>query len=96
MIKYYDDCKTKPLNDAPKSEHLLKSYDGETKWMNFLIKNDDLLKKYNDIWNKVSNSIKKEVDCEPIYNKMFLETKIKSYGNEDTDFNSTKKVLIDN
>ena len=38
-----------------------KGYAGETKWMNFLIKDDDLLKKCN-IWNKVSNNIKKEID----------------------------------
>ena len=35
--------------------------------MNFLIKDDDLMKK--DTYNKVSNRIKKELDCEPIYNK---------------------------
>ena len=49
----------------------VKCYDAEAKWMIFLIKYDDLLKKYNDIWNKVSNNIKKERDSEPIYNKMF-------------------------
>ena len=26
----------------------------------FLIEDDDLLKKYNDIWNKIGNSMKKE------------------------------------
>ena len=31
---------------------------GETKWMSFLIKRDDLLKKYN-IWNNGSDSVKK-------------------------------------
>ena len=29
----------------PKTSAYLKSYDGETKWMNFLIKDDNLLKK---------------------------------------------------
>ena len=29
----------------PKTSACVKSYDGETKWMNFLIKNNDLLKK---------------------------------------------------
>ena len=28
----------------------------------FLIEDDDLLKKYNNIWNKVSPDIKKEFD----------------------------------
>ena len=31
----------------------------ETKYMSFLIKDDELLKKYNDIWEKVEYSIKK-------------------------------------
>ena len=30
--------------------------------MNSFLKDDELLKKYNDIWNKVSNSIVKELD----------------------------------
>ena len=29
---------------------------------------------------------KKELDGEPLYNKEFLKTKIKSHGNEVTDF----------
>ena len=35
------------------------NYYGETKSMSFLIKDDDFLNKYN-IWNKVSDDIKKE------------------------------------
>ena len=37
----------------------LKCYDGQTKWMYFLIKDNDLLGKYNTIWNKVTTDIKK-------------------------------------
>ena len=33
---------------------------GEINWMYFLIDDDELLKKYNDIWNEISNRIKKE------------------------------------
>ena len=32
--------------------------------MSFLIKDDELLEKYNEIWKKVKNSIKKEFDSE--------------------------------
>ena len=48
----------------------------------FLTDDDDLLEKYNTIWDKVSADIKKEFDSEPVYNKKFLKTKIKSCGNE--------------
>ena len=63
----------------------VKSYDGQTKWMYFLIE-DDLLEKYNTIFNKFSADIKKEFDNEPVYNKEYLKTKIKSGGDEVTDF----------
>ena len=33
----------------------------------FSIKDDDLLKKHDDVWNKICNSIEKEFDCELIY-----------------------------
>ena len=52
----------------------------------FFIENYYLLEKYNSILNKFSNNVKKELDCEPVYNKTFQETKIKSYGDEATDF----------
>ena len=43
---------------------------------------------YKDTWNKVRNSLKKEYDSKHIYNKKFRKTKIKSYGDEATDFRS--------
>ena len=60
----------------PKTSAHVKSYDGQTKWMYFLIEDDDLLEKYNTIWDKASADIKKEFDSEPVYDKGFLKTKI--------------------
>ena len=51
------------------------------KWMYFLIEHDDLLEKYNTIWDKVSAGIKKEFNREPVYNKISLKAKIKYCGN---------------
>ena len=83
----YDGYKVKSLHIMlPKTSAYVKSYAGQTKWMYFLIENDDLLEKYNTIWDKVSTDIKREFDREPIYNKKFLKTKIKSYGDEVKDF----------
>ena len=52
--------------------------------MYFLIENDDLIEKYNTIWDKFSADIKKEFDSDPGYSKNYLKTKIKSYGDEVT------------
>ena len=77
----------KPLNiKLSKTSAYVKSYDGQTKWMYFLIEYDDLLEKYNTICIKVSAEIKKEFDSEPVYNKEFLKTKIKPHGDQITGF----------
>ena len=59
--------------------------------MYFLIEDDDL-KKYNTIQDKVNADIKIEFDSEPVYNKYYLKTTIKSHGDEVTDFYD-KKIL---
>ena len=57
----------------------------------FLIKDDELLQKYNEIWEIVKNSLKKEFDCEPVYNQKYLKAKIKSYNEKiNTNFHNSK------
>ena len=50
---------------------------------------------YYTIWDKVSADIKKEFDSEPVYNKNYLKTKMKSHGDEVTDFYDKKIHKID-
>ena len=45
---------------------------GETKYLFFLIKDHELLEKYNEIWEKLKNNLKKEFDSEPVYNEQYL------------------------
>ena len=40
----------------------------ETKYISFLIKHDELLEKYNEIWGKGKNSVKEEFGSEPVHN----------------------------
>ena len=75
---------------SPKITAYRKDFD-ETKYIFFLIKDNELLKKYNEIWKKVSNAIKKEFDSNPVYIKKYLRTKIKSYkGKINTNFHNNK------
>ena len=56
----YNNSKVKPLHVMlPKTRAYVRSYDGQTKWMYFLIGDDDLLEKYNTIWSKVRADTKK-------------------------------------
>ena len=92
----YDNHKVKILNIMlPKISAYVKSYDGQTKWMYFLIEDDDLLEKCNKIWDKVSADIKKEFHSEPAYNKNYLKTKVNSHGDEVTDFYDKKILKLD-
>ena len=68
----------------PKTSAYVKSFDGQTKWMYFLIGDDGWLEKHDFISDKVDTDIKK--DSEPVYNKRFLKAKIKSYVNEAIGF----------
>ena len=54
----YNDNKVKPLRIMlPQTSAYLKRFDGHTKWLYFLIEGDDLLEKYNAIWDKVSADV---------------------------------------
>ena len=59
--------------------------------ISFLKKGNELLEKFNKIWEKVRNSIKKEFDSEPVYNVKYVKSKIKFYkGKINTSFHSDK------
>ena len=59
--------------------------------MSFLIKDDELLEKYHEIWEKIKSSIKTEFDSKRVYNEKYLQAKIKSYnGKINTNFHHKK------
>ena len=58
--------------------------------MYFLIEDDNLLKNII-VFGIKSVLIQKKIDSDPVYNKTFLRTKIKSHGDEVTNFHNKKK-----
>ena len=66
----------------PKISTYVKGYDGKSKWMYFLIEDDNLFEKYNAIWYKVSADIKEEFDSKSVYNEKLLNTKINFHDKE--------------
>ena len=74
----------------PKTSAYRRDFD-ETKYISSLIKDDELLEKYSEIWEKVENGLKKELDNEPVYNEKYLKAKIKSYNEKiNTNFYNNK------
>ena len=79
----------------PKPSVYVEGYDGPTKWMHFLIEDDDLLEKYTTTWDNVGTDLRKEFDSGPVCNNKFLKTKIKSYVDEATDFCNKEIPRVD-
>ena len=59
----------------PKTSAYVKSNDGQTKWMYFLIEDDLLLEKYNTIWDNISAGIKKNLIASLSTKKNFQKPK---------------------
>ena len=61
IVYFYNDHQVKPLLIMiPKTHAYVKSHNGLTKWIYFLIKDDELLAKYNIILDKFIADLKKE------------------------------------
>ena len=56
----------------PKTSTYVRSFDEQTKWMHFLIEDDDLVEDYNTNQEKVSADINKKFDSKPV-SKTFFE-----------------------
>ena len=54
-----------------------KYFDKNSKYMNHLVKDEKILKKYLKIWSKIKRLIKKGLNSEPVYNDKNIKTKIK-------------------
>ena len=46
----------------------------------FLVYGQEVLNKYNKIWDKIKDSFGKRLDSEPVYNDKYIKTKISLYS----------------
>ena len=55
--------------------------------MSFLIKNDEVWQKYEDIWNVIKNKLSIKFNSEPIYENKYLKAKVRKFdGDIKTNF----------
>ena len=90
LIGYKYAKKIRPLcTFLPKMTAYRKDFD-EIKFLSLLIIDHELLQKYNDIWEKIKDSLKREFDSKPVYNKKQYP-KLKFYnGKINTNFENNK------
>ena len=65
----------------------IKYFENGGKNMSFLIKNDEVWEKYEDIWDVIKNKLGIKFHSEPIYEKKYLKAKIREFdGDIKTNF----------
>ena len=65
----------------------IKYFDNGGKNMSFLIKNNEVWEKYEDIWNVIKNKLSIKFNSEPIYENKYLKAKVREFnGNIKTNF----------
>ena len=65
-----------PLNIKPSQlTGYTKHFDNDNKYVNLLVNDKKLLKKYNEICDKIKSLSKREFDKKPWYNNKYISTK---------------------
>ena len=57
-----------------------KYFDKNSKYMNLLVNDKEILEKYTEICNKIIILIKKDFNSEPVYNDKYIKTRTKIYN----------------
>ena len=60
----------------------IKYFENGGKNVSFLIKNDKVWQKYEDIWNVIKNKLSIKFNSEPIYENKYLKAKVREFDGD--------------
>ena len=63
----------------PQMKGYIKYFEKSSKNMSFFIKDDDVLYKYNEIWDNIKRKLNIKFYNEPIYDKKYIKAKVREY-----------------
>ena len=88
FIRYQEGEIVKPLCIiSPQMSGYFKYFRKSGKNMSFLTKDDEVLNKYNKIWDVIKNILSIKFDSLPVYDQRYLKTKVREYdGKIKTNF----------
>ena len=66
----------------PQMNGYIKYFENDGKNMSFLIKNDKVWEKYEDIWDLVKNKLGIKIHSGPLYEKKYLKAKIREFDGD--------------
>ena len=58
----------------------IKCFKNRGKNMSFVIKDDDMLDKYNEIWNKIKKTLNIKFHNMPVYDEKYIKAKVKEFN----------------
>ena len=96
FIGYQENEIVKPLCIIlPQTSGYIKYFRNGGKNASFFLKDDEVLDKYNEIWDVIKNKLKIKFHSLPIYDKKYLNTKVREYdGKIKTNFLGNGKGMI--
>ena len=78
FIGYKDDHIVRPLYfNLPQMSGYIKFFENEGKNMSFMIEDDSVLVKYNEIWNKIKKTLNIKLHSMPVYDEKYITAKVK-------------------
>ena len=80
FIGYQEGETVKPLCIIlPQMSGYIKYFENGGKNMSFLIKDDEVWEKYEEIWNVIKNKLGIKFHSEPVYEKKYLKAKVREF-----------------
>ena len=62
------------------NEWNIKHFENGGKNMSFIIKDDDVLDKYNEIWDKIKNTLNIKFHSIPVYDEQYIKAKVREFN----------------
>ena len=64
----------------PQTSGYIKSFENGSNNMSFMVKNDDVLDKYNEIWDKVKGKLNIKFHSMPVYDEKYIKGKVREFN----------------
>ena len=64
----------------PQMSGYIKYFENGGKNMSFVIKDDDVLDKYNEIWNKIKKTLNTKFHSMPVYDEKYIKAKVREFN----------------
>ena len=79
-LVYKDGKIVKPLYIIlPQLSGYIKNFENGGKNLSFMVKNDDVLDKYNEIWDKIKEKINIKFHSDPVYDEKHIKAKAREF-----------------